>query len=302
MKDNEIIREKVNKGIHRMRNYIRKKLKDSLKEKIKNKELLNKEINRLKDIIFRYFKIYETHQTGHLHTHILIKLPRFITNLNFKEIIKKLANWFNTEIQGIDLKRLKGSKDRAKRYVLKYMYKQFNNDNLFYNLFYVENEKKEKIYLLRKNALIRNDVPRMISKSRNVKLTRHYKTHFKFKKEKRENGKEKQEKREITRITRELTKRDYKEFKELLKDFRTTKEKRLELEIKQAEKRTEILEKLQLFLNNDNDYFNIQDISRCFDYCRIDKIIQERFNTLYLNALYKFSRLLDSLEIEIVDF
>jgi hypothetical protein len=301
MKDNEIIREKNNKGIHRMRNYIRKRLKDNLKKKIKDKELLNKEVNKLLNTIFKYYKIYETHKTGHLHTHMLIKLPRFITNLKFKEIIKKMAAWFDTEIQGIDLKRLKGSKDKAKQYVLKYMYKQFNNDNLFY----VENEKKEKIYLLRIDALIRNDIPRMTSKSRNVK-TEKFKPNFKIKKEK---SKEKQkETREIIRLERELTKRHYKEFKDYLKDFKTIKEKKLEFEIKQAEKRTEILEKLQLFTDKElkqllNDkYFSIKDISRCLDYCRIDKIIRERFNTLYLNALHKFNKLLDALEKEIIDF
>jgi hypothetical protein len=300
MKDNEVIRERINKGIHRLRSYIRKKLRDNLKKKIRNKEMLNKEINRLINIIFKYFKTYETHKTGHLHTHMLIKLPRFITNLDFKEIIKKLANWFDTEIQGIDLKRLKktGDKNRAKRYILKYMYKQFNNDNLFY----VENEKKEKIYLLRIDAIIRNDIPRMASRSRNVK-TEKFKPHFKFKREKK-NAEKKQEAREITRTERELTKRHYKEFKNYLKDFKTINEKKLEFEIKQAEKRTEILEKLQLFL--DDGYFSINDILRCLDFCKADKIIQERYKEIYLNAVYKFNRLLDNLEkqgkIKITDF
>jgi hypothetical protein len=244
IKDNEIIREKINKGIHRLRSYIRKKIKDSLKKKIRNKELLNKEISRLLNIIFKYYKTYEMHQTGHLHTHILVKLPRFITNLDFKEIIKKLANWFNTEMQGIDLKQLKKPEDKnkAKRYVLKHMYKRF-----YENLFYVENEKKEKIYLLRKNALIKNDIPRMVSKSRNVK-TEKYKPNFKI--ERKKNIEQKKKKREITRIKRELTKRDYKEFKRYLKNFKTIKEKILELEIKKI-KQLKIL-----------DYFSIKDILR----------------------------------------
>jgi hypothetical protein len=244
IKDNEIIREKINKGIHRLRSYIRKKIKDSLKKKIRNKELLNKEISRLLNIIFKYYKTYEMHQTGHLHTHILVKLPRFITNLDFKEIIKKLANWFDTEMQGIDLKQLKKPEDKnkAKRYVLKHMYKRF-----YENLFYVENEKKEKIYLLRKNALIKNDIPRMVSKSRNVK-TEKYKPNFKI--ERKKNIEQKKKKREITRIKRELTKRDYKEFKRYLKNFKTIKEKILELEIKKI-KQLKIL-----------DYFSIKDILR----------------------------------------
>jgi hypothetical protein len=291
MKDNEAIRERIKRGIHRLRNYIRKKIKDALKKKIRNKKLLNKEINRLKDIIFKYFKVHETHASGHLHTHILIKLPKFITNLDFKEIIKKMAVWFETESQGIDLKRLKKSKDknRAKRYVLKYMFKQFNNDNVFY----VENEKKEKIYFIRKDAIIKNDIPRLISKSRNVKTER-FKPNFKFKREK---NKEKQkEKKEATRTERELIKRHYGEFKEILKDFRTTKEKILEFEIEKAEKRTEKLEKLKDFLKD--KYYSIRDILHILDDFKDDEIIQERYKELYLNTIFKFNRLLDDLEEE----
>jgi len=297
MQNNEKIMKKVNKGIHRMRSYIRKKLEDELKKKIKDKELLNRKVKELKDIVFRYYKVYELHQTGHLHAHILVKLPSFITKLDFKDIIKKISNWFETETQGIDLKRIKKNKKNVVRYVLKYMNKQFNNDNMFY----VENEKKEIIYFIKKEALIRNDIPRMISRSRNIKVKR-FKPFFTI--QQKENT-EKKEIKEINRIELEISQKNYKDFKEILENFRTTKEKRLEFEITQAEKRTEIIEKLKLFL--DDRYFSINDILRCLDFCKLDKIIQERYKELYYLASHKINRLLEELEeqqeeIEIIDF
>lgn len=64
------------------------------------------------------------------------------------------------------------------------------------------------------------------------------------------------------------------------------------------------MEKLQLFL--DDGYFSIKDILRCLDFCKADKIIQERYKEMYLNAVYKFNRLLDNLEkqgkTEIINF
>jgi hypothetical protein len=179
------------------------------------------------------------------------------------------------------------------------MFKQFNDNNLVY----VETEKKEKIYILKKEALIRNDIPRMISKSRNVK-TKRFKPSFKFKREK--NTEKKKKAREITRIQRELKKRHYQEFKNYLKEFKTARDKKLEFEIEKAVKRTEKLEKLKDFL--DGRYYSIRDIMQILDDFRDDEIIQERFYTEYQQALYKFNRLLDELEkerqkeIEIIDF
>jgi hypothetical protein len=298
MEDNKQLRKKINKGTHRLRSYVYKKLKDELKKKITEKELLNEKVKELKKKVFKYFKVYELHASNHLHAHILIKLPDFITRLNFKnEIIPKFVKWFETEPQGIDLKRLSKNKRNAKRYVLKYIFKQFNNDNVFY----VVNRKKEKIYFIKKDAIIRNDIPRMISRSRNIK-TKRFKPFFTIQKEQVE--KKEKEIKEINRFELEISQKNYEDFKEILKDFRTTREKLIEYEIEQAEKRTEILEKLKLFL--DDRYFSINDILRCLDFCKLDKITQQRYNELYLNALYKLNRLLDKLEkteeIEIIDF
>jgi hypothetical protein len=298
MEENKKIIKRFNRGIHRLRNYVYKKLKDELKKKITNKKELNEKVKELKKQIFKYFKVYELHKSNHLHIHMLVKLPSFITQLNFKEIINKFAKWFEAETIGIDIKRIKKNKDNVVGYILKYMFKQFNNNNLFY----VENERKEKIYVLRTSALIRNDIKRMISHSRNVK-TEKIKPFFTYKEEK--NEEKKKETTEIIRIERQLQKKHYKEFKEYLKDFKTIKEKRLEFEIIQAEKRTEKLEKLRDFL--DGKYFSIRDILQILDDFKTDKIIQERFYTEYQQALIKILKLLDELEeerqeIEIIDF
>jgi hypothetical protein len=297
IEENKQIIKRFNKGIHRLRNYVYKKIKDELKKKITDRKLLNEKVKELKKKIFKYFKVYELHKSNHLHVHILMKLPDFITK-DFKKMISKFAKWFDTEPQGVDIKRIKGNKKDVVNYILKYMYKQFNNNNMFY----IETEKKEKIFALRTSALIRNDIKRMISHSRNVKTER-IKPFFKYKEEK--NEKNEKETMEITRIERELQKRHYKEFKNYLKDFKTIREKRLEFEIEKAEKRTERLEKLKEFI--EGRYYSIRDILQILDDFKDDKIIQERFYTEYQQALYKFNRLLDELEeereeIEIIDF
>jgi len=298
MEDNEHFRKKVNKGIHRIRNYVYKKLKDQIKRKITDKGILNEKVKGLKKVVFKYFKVYELHKSNHLHAHILIKLPDFITKLDFHEIISKLSKWFDTTEQGIDLKRLLKSKGRnVKRYVLKYMFKQYKNDNVFY----VENEKKEKIYLINKNSIIRNDIPRIISRSRNVK-TKRFKPFFAI--EKIELESKEKEIREINRFELEILQKNYEDFKEILKDFKTTKEKKLKLEIEKAEKRTEKLGRLKEFLNG--QYYSIRDILKILDDFKDDEIIQERFYTEYQQALIKFLKLLDELEeqeeIEVIDF
>jgi hypothetical protein len=124
------------------------------------------------------------HDSLALHVHILVKLPNFLRQKRFEEIINKLSGWFNTAKQGIDLKRLKHSKgsDSAKRYVLKYLFKQFQNDNLFY----ITNNNNEKIYFVNKKALVINDLSRLISRSRNVNIGR-YKQRFINKVENKEN-------------------------------------------------------------------------------------------------------------------
>ncbi len=288
MDTNRTITKKINKGIHRLRNYITKRLRDELKKKIKDKELLNKKVRELKNVIFKYFKVYELHKSNHLHAHFMIKLPHFITKQDFKKIINKIAKWFETEPQGIDLKRLKkGNNKGVKRYILKYMFKQFNNNNLFY----IENNKNEQIYLIRKEAIIRNDIPRMISRSRNVK-TKRFKPLFSI--QETEATKEHKTDREITRLEMPINQREANKFNEILKQFKTRKEKEKEREYKEAEKRTEILEKLNLYL--EGKYFSIKEILKAIEYSRDDELIQKYYSTIYYKAVIKFNKDLEELE------
>ncbi|MBX0312456.1 MAG: hypothetical protein JHC31_11910, partial [Sulfurihydrogenibium sp.] len=67
MQDNEKHRKRVNRGIHRLRNYVYKKLKDELKKKITDKKELNEKVKELKKKVFKYFKVYELHASNHLH-------------------------------------------------------------------------------------------------------------------------------------------------------------------------------------------------------------------------------------------
>jgi hypothetical protein len=156
------------------------------------------------------------HDSLALHVHILVKLPNFLRQKRFEEIINKLSSWFDTTKQGIDLKRLKRSKGSAKRYVLKYMFKQFTNDNLFY----VTNKNNEKIYFLNIKALVINDLSRLISRSRNVNVGR-YKQRVINKVENKENIEIKQ----FDLVSDEIAERQYNEFSQYLTNFITISER-----------------------------------------------------------------------------
>jgi len=216
-RNREIIK-KINKGIRRLRAYIKKYLKDKLKRYIKDREVLNRTVRKKTNEIFSYFKVYELHNSNYIHAHILIKLPAFIRNMPFEEIINKFAKWFDTATNGVDIKFLKKNKENAKRYVIKYLMKQFTNDNLFY----VMNENGEIFNFIKKDAIIRNDIKRMISRSRNIQVKR-YRPLLKF--EKSENlNKEKISKFEIIEL--EITQKNYEEFKDFVLDFERLKEQR----------------------------------------------------------------------------
>jgi len=214
---NQIIKEKVKLGLKRFSEYVRKTIKDKLKRKIKDKQVLNSLVRKLKNKSFKYFLVYELHDTLALHVHILVKLPNFLRQKKFEEIISKFSSWFNTTKQGIDLKRLKRSKgsNSAKRYVLKYLFKQFHGSNLFY----VTNKNNEKIYFVNKKALVINDLSRLISRSRNVSVGR-YKNRVINKVENKENIEIKQ----FDLVSDEITEKQYNEFSQYLIDFKTVSE------------------------------------------------------------------------------
>jgi hypothetical protein len=224
---NKEIIKKVNQAIRRMRAYIQKWLRDKLKRVIKDRKILNETVRKKTKEIFNYFKVYELHDSNYIHAHILIKLPAFIRNMPFEEIIRKFAKWFDTAENGVDIKYLKKGKGTAKRYVIKYLNKQFTNDNMFY----VMNEYGEIFNFIKLSALIRNDIKRMTSRSRNVKVKK-YKPLVHFEKVKNE-SKEKIEEFRIVEL--EIIQKNYKEFKDIVADFEKLKEQRERNRIKWKE-------------------------------------------------------------------
>lgn len=215
---NQRIKEKVKLGLKRFSDYVRKTIKDKLKRKIRDKQLLNEYVRKVKNKSFKYFLVYELHDSLALHVHILVKLPQFLRQKRFEEIINKLSGWFDTAKQGVDLKRLKLSKgsDSAKRYVLKYLFKQFKGDNFFY----VTNKNNEKIYFISIKALVINDLSRLISRSRNVNVGR-YKQRFINKVENKENI----EIRQFDLVSDGIIEKQYNEFSHYLMDFRMISER-----------------------------------------------------------------------------
>ncbi|MBX0312518.1 MAG: hypothetical protein JHC31_12230 [Sulfurihydrogenibium sp.] len=224
---NRQIIKKVNRGIRRLREYIKKWLRDRLKRVIKDREELNRTVRKKTREIFNYFKVYELHESNYIHAHMLIKLPAFIRNMPFQEIIRKFAKWFDTAENGIDIKYLKKGKETAKRYVVKYLMKQFTNDNLFY----VMNEYGEIYHFIKTSAIIRNDIKRMTSRSRNVKVKK-YKPLIKF--EKIEN-KNKEEIKHFDLVELEIMQKNYEEFKEIIAEFEEFKKQRERNRIKWKE-------------------------------------------------------------------
>lgn len=112
MNYNQLLIDKTNRGIHRASMYFFKMFKDELKDEIKDPKKLNEEAKRLRDEFFRYIKIYETHESGYIHVHMLASFPKQFTK-DFKKMIEMLASWFETDLNGIDIKYI-NKNDRKK--------------------------------------------------------------------------------------------------------------------------------------------------------------------------------------------
>ena len=285
---NDELRKRTNRGIHRLRNLITSQIRRELRKKgIKDKWQLNKLVKIIRNKEFKYFKVYELHKSNLLHVHILIKLPKFIRRRDFREIIELLARMFETSVIGIDLKRLKGNKDEAKRYVTKYLIKQYAENNMFY----VE-KLGEKIYFIRKDAFIRNDIPRITSKSRNVTTKRMKKDGFSINSTPVQ--KIAKEGKETIRIKREITRKDANKFKNILAQFKTRKQKEREREIEKDIKRVWATDILQDYI--DGRYWSIKNVMKAINFARDDEWIQKKYYTLYQKALIKFNKDLEELE------
>jgi hypothetical protein len=225
-RNREIIK-RVNRGIRRLREYIKKRLKDRFKKIIKDRKILNEFVKKKTKEIFNYFKVYELHDSNYIHAHMLIKLPVLIRNMPFEEIIRKFAKWFDTAENGVDIKFLRKGRRYAKRYVTKYLNKQFTNDNMFY----VMNQHGEIFNFIKLSALIRNDIKRMTSRSRNVNIKK-YKPLVYFEKIKNEN---KEKIAEFRIVELEIMQKNYEEFKDIVADFEKLREQRERNRIKWKE-------------------------------------------------------------------
>jgi hypothetical protein len=309
MQWNRLFRKAINKGLRRLYQYVYKTVKDEAIEEeiVKFKRMHGDDKKKLKEMMpeirriasekakeymnknFRYFKVYETHKTGHLHVHFLMQLPPIIRRMKFEKIIEMFAKWFNTSEQGVDIKKIpKRDKKYAQKYVVKYLSKQFYNDSLTYTI----DEDGRKYYLLKKNALIRNDVPRMVSKSRNVKSKR-FKPGFNIKYEARTGaGRYK----ETYRVRQGLLMTEYDEVKEVIQEFKRRKaSKDAQYQIERVIKRQEIVEKLNRFVDGGyreliekSKYMNIdeefKEIAIAYYNMRHDRELRDEYNGLYHRA------------------
>jgi hypothetical protein len=324
---NRIFRKKINKGVRRLYQYIYKSVKDEIiqsksanikkiygddKEKIREimSEIEQNATETARNYIkkyFKYFKVYELHKTGHLHAHFLINLPDVITKMDFKEIIKKFAKWFGTEPQGVDIKRIpKKDKKYAQRYVIKYLSKQFQNESLTYTI----DEDGKKYYLLKKEALIVNDIPRMVSRTRNIQVKK-FKAGFSIK---YEENKEKKNYKETYRGKIKLQETEYDKVKKEIGEFRRRKaSKEAQWQIENTIRRQETIEKLNWFIEygyrellEKSKYMNIDDefkeIADAIYDIRHDKQLKEKYLGLYYKANKKLYYIEMRMEDSPIDF
>jgi hypothetical protein len=232
------------------------------------------------------------HKSGVLHIHCLIKFPAFFTNLDFQDMIEKIASWFETEKNGVELDRIRKNNNgsyNVKSYILKYMNKQFQSDNLFY----VENEKQEKIYLLKTSAFITNFVSRLISYSRNIK-----KKKFKpFSEFSLEEFKDKtfNISRDVDLIQVDIDKKDYQDYKLIVDRFIPMSKKAFKSYVDNQIKIGQAVYVLFEFL--EGRYFSIENVLKSLDCIKFS----QDYQTLYVNASRKINDILKELEENLSD-
>jgi hypothetical protein len=315
---NDYINEVTKKGFKRMRDYFRRRYQLQLKKKLYGMDIsqleelfgfvpstedidnyIKSEVKELMNKNFKYFRVYEVHKSNVIHIHALVKFPDFFTSLDFQEMIEKIASWFQTERNGIELDRIrksnKKSSSKVKSYILKYMNKQFQTDNLVY----VENEKQEKIYILKTSAFVLNFVNRIISYSRNV-IRKLFRPFAEFSLEENDNSNLKMY-REFQLLNLEIEKKEYEDFKFVVDRFETLSKKVFRNFVNNQIEVGYSAYILNEFL--EDRYFSIEKIQKALDLIRFDN----DFKVLYVQAYQKFNTILEEIEEddindEIVDF
>lgn len=309
---NDYLNEITKKGFKRMRDYLRRHYQLQLK-----KELYNMSIAELEELFgfvpssddlenyiksevksfmgknYKYFRVYEVHKSGVIHIHSLVKFPKFFTDMNFKDMIEKIASWFQTEPNGVQLDRISRNKKGSsgvKGYILKYMNKQFQNDNLFF----IENENKENIFLLRTSSFIVNFINRLSSYSRNVKRKK-FKPFSEFSKEQSDKHFDIIH-RDVELLDFPIEKKEYQDYKLFLDRFVPISKKRLSSYIDNQVRIGQAVFTLENFL--EDRYFSIEGIQKSLDIL----CFNEDFQVLFTQSLNKFNQLLNDLDSEDNDY
>ncbi|MBX0312989.1 MAG: hypothetical protein JHC31_14700 [Sulfurihydrogenibium sp.] len=315
---NDYLNEKVKKGFKRWRDNVRRHYYLQLKREFYNMdpailetffgyipttEELNKYINqeatRLTRETFYYFRVYETHKSNVIHCHALVQIPQFMCDMDFQALIHLVASWFETEPNGVELDRIhynrKGNGTNAvKRYILKYMNKQFQLDNLVYT----DKSENERVYLLRTSAFVMNFIPRVISYSRGTKVKKFKPFSSYTLKEAPEDLPDDFIHRECFLLDEPIQAVEYEEVKLFVDRLETIYQKRERTRLENERKRTEAIRILQTYLEDDLIVAtNLDRIMWAIDWLRFD----DEYYVLSQSATFKLNEDLEYVE-EAVDF
>jgi hypothetical protein len=316
---NDYLNGLIKKGFKRMRDYIRRHYQLAIKKELSNmdyktfysfygffptandiNDLAKSEATRLTRETFKYFRVYETHKSNVIHCHALIKLPKFIQDMDFKDIISMLASWFETEPNGIELDRIQyrrpnqykkedpvpdigdapdGGSGKLKNYILKYLNKQFMDSNLVY----VDKSPDERVYILKTSAFVINFIPRLTTYSRGT-ITKRYKPYSSYSSEILP---------EPTVLRREsylsegsVPEVDYEDYKYVVDRLRTVKQRREQIRndigVSNELKITQSVNLLNSYLNEDFVVYFDHELNPIVDAIYLLKNHKEHYILSYL--------------------
>jgi hypothetical protein len=307
---NDYINEVSKRGFKRMRDFFRRHYQLELKKELYDmsvadletlfgfvpsgndlKEYINQETKRFIDENFKYFKVFEVHKSGVLHIHALVKFPQFFMGWNFQDMIRKVADWFETEKNGIEIDKIykgKNGSGSVKSYILKYMNKQFQLDNLVC----VEREE-DNIFVLKTSAFIVNFLSRLVSYSRNISRKR-FRPFSDFSLEQSED-RYLATHREVDLIRLDIEKKEYNELKLFVDRFVSLSKRRFDNHLNNQMRVGQSVYLLNEFL--EGRYFSIKGISKSLDVIRFN----QDYQLLYINASKKFDKILNELEDDLIN-
>jgi hypothetical protein len=183
-----------------------------------------------------------------------LKLPPELVK-DFRKLIKLFAGWFEVPENAVDLKYIpKEDRKKVKRYVKKLLLKRYLETSLKHTI----DENNELYYLIDKEAFFLNDISRIISHSRNVKIIKKKRKQVRKVRKLTNKKEDKILKEKASRIISvekiqlpidfvnyEFARRDVEKFKRL-KERREKRRKKL-----LKEERDKILDTLRKFVKNE---------------------------------------------------